>query len=65
MIHFLYEALEEPIGLIIRSDEPTLLRQKLYAERKKDPRLRALRIVASPSDERELWIIKKRGIDGT
>ena len=64
MIHYLYLALDEPIGLIVRADDANLLRQKLYAERKKDPKLRSLSILASPEKPDELWIVKKRETNG-
>lgn len=58
-----YEALAEEIGIVISTNNPDLLRQKLYAERRAsgDPDLDSL--VVRPSKfhpESELWIMRKK-----
>lgn len=60
LIDVLYQALNSEYGVIVRTDNPERLRQKLYAERKKDSELGCLSINVSPTaPESELWIIKK------
>jgi hypothetical protein len=61
MIEFLYAALHSEFGVIVRSVNPKLLRQRLYAARKTDPALACLSITTSPEDERDLWIVKTKG----
>ena len=36
LTELLYEALDEPVGIIVRSNDVTLLRQRLYDIRKED-----------------------------
>lgn len=58
----LYKALDSRIGIVVRTSNPDLCRQKLYAARAKacDPVLEELSIKPSHSSPRtELWIIRK------
>lgn len=57
-----YAALSSRRGIIIRTDDPTFARQKLYAIRKglNDPDLDNISILTSPErPDTELWIVKK------
>lgn len=66
MIEHLYTALRSPYGVIVETDNVTLLRQKLYALRKQDPALSVLTFKPSPLNPTgELWIIKRKESDGT
>lgn len=61
MLHLLYEALTSPKGIVVESDDPERLRQKLYALRREiaDASLEALSFVISPVNPGHLWIVKK------
>jgi hypothetical protein len=62
LIDYLYEALGTEKGLIVHSDNPLLLRTRLYVERRKDPALDALSFVLSPTHpDTELWIVRRLG----
>lgn len=57
-----YAALSSARGIILKVDDPTLAKQKLYAMRKalRDPELEGIAIMTSPNDpEGELWLVKK------
>ena len=56
----LYLALAEPIGLLLRSNDPARARAQLYAERKRsgDPDLAGLQIRSSPLEDGELVIVR-------
>lgn len=56
----LYEALAEPIGLLIRSSDPARLRQRLYQLRANanDPELAKLQFTATGIVGADLMIIK-------
>ena len=60
MIHLLYLAQEAKIGIVVRTSNRKLLRQRLYKLQKKDPILADLAITF-PDTEDELWIMKKSG----
>lgn len=66
MLEHLYTALESPLGIILKSNNTTALRQKLYAERARvtDPALATLSFVTSPFDPTHLWIVKRVSDDG-
>lgn len=60
LLEILYEAYRADLGIVISTNDPERLRQKLYAERKKDPDLRCLSFRISPtSPESELLILKR------
>jgi hypothetical protein len=60
LLELLYEAYRSELGIIVQTNDPERLRQKLYAERKKDPDLACLSFRISPtSPETELFIVKK------
>lgn len=61
LLELLYEAYRSELGIIVQTNDPERLRQKLYAERKKDPDLACLSFRISPtSPETELFIVKKQ-----
>jgi hypothetical protein len=58
--HYLYQALNSESGIVLSTSDPERLRQKLYAERKKDPDLSCISINISRSQpESQIWLIKK------
>jgi hypothetical protein len=65
----LYAALASPCGLVVYSDDPMKLRQRLYATRRDlaEPDLLGLSFLESPTNPDEhLWIVKQRSdADGT
>jgi hypothetical protein len=56
-----YTALAEPVGICIQVTEQEKARQKLYALRRaaNDPDLEKIAVVASPTDAKQLWLVKK------
>ncbi len=60
LLEHLYDALHADIGIVIRTDNIELTRQKLYAIRKAfTPEFDGLSFLVSPDDlKTELWIIK-------
>jgi hypothetical protein len=60
LLEILYAAYRSDLGVIVNTTDPERLRQKLYAERKKDPDLACLSFRISPTmPESQLLIIKK------
>jgi len=60
LLEILYEAYRAELGIVVSTNDPERLRQKLYAERKKDPELACLSFRISPTNPgAELLIIKK------
>jgi len=56
----LYEALGTPLGLRVETENPELLRQRLYAERRANPEFSALSLHISPLNPgSEVWIARK------
>lgn len=59
LLELLYEAYRSEFGIIVNTSDPERLRQKLYAERKKDPDLRCLSFRISPTNPTaQLFIVK-------
>ena len=57
----LYEALENPLGLLVTTTNPDTLRQKLYQARKMDETFASLSFVISPEHpESQLWIVHRK-----
>lgn len=56
-----YRALAATHGIIVVTSDRDALRQRLYAARRAagDPDLDALSLVLSPTDDSQLWIIKR------
>jgi hypothetical protein len=66
LIDYLYEALTTERGIVVASDDPLLLRTRLYVERRKDPILAQLSFVLSPfNPQGELWIVRTKVPDDT
>lgn len=60
LIDLLYRALNSEFGIVVNTSNPELLRQKLYAERKKDPELSRISFTISRTHpESQLWLVKK------
>lgn len=60
LIDYLYQALNSEKGIVLETSDPERLRQKLYAERKKDPDLSCISInISRTQPESQLWLIKK------
>ena len=58
-LDMLYEALGSEVGIIVRSDNPQALRGRLYKLRRENSDLAPIAILTSPTDDAELWIVKK------
>lgn len=57
---YLYQALNSESGIVLETSDPERLRQKLYAERKKDPDLSRISInISRTQPESQIWLIKK------
>lgn len=60
LINYLYQALNSKFGVILETSDPERLRQKLYAERKKDPDLSCISInISRTQPESQIWLIKR------
>jgi len=61
VIELLYAALTSQHGIIAETSSVERLRQKLYAARRElnDEALEALSLVPSPTNECELWIVRR------
>lgn len=60
LISLLYSAMESPCGVIIATEEPERLRQKLYKLKRENPAFAALAFQLSPTNPTsELWIVKR------
>lgn len=62
LLEALYDALHSPLGIVIETDSPEFLRQKLYPLRNERPELAGLSFLISPTHPAtELWIVKADG----
>jgi hypothetical protein len=59
LTEILYDALRTPHGVVVETNDPSRLRQKLYAIRREDPDLSPLAFVISPLNGSDLWILNK------
>jgi hypothetical protein len=60
IFEILIEALDSPYGIIVATNDPERLKQKLYAEMKKDEMFKALSCCTSRTNPGgEVWIVKK------
>lgn len=60
LIDYLYRALNSEHGIVVETSDPERLRQKLYAERKKDPDLAKISInISRTQPESQLWLVKR------
>lgn len=57
----LYDALEQPLGIVLQTDNPERLRQKLYEIRREmSPTFDNISFVISPTGPQDqLWLVKK------
>lgn len=59
-VEFLYRALEARVGIVIRTNDPTRLRARLYEARKTNPEFQGLSVKPSHSSpQSELWVLHK------
>lgn len=61
LLEYMYDALMQPLGIVMETSSPERLRQKLYNLRKQhEPTFDNLSFVISPTaPDSQLWIIKK------
>lgn len=59
LLEILYEAARSPIGLVVSTNDPEFLRQKLYPLRKTEPEFKNLAFVISPLNGSDLWVLNK------
>jgi hypothetical protein len=60
LIEYLYRAYNSELGIVLRTNNPDRLRQKLYAERKKDPDLACISInISKTQPESEILLVRK------
>ena len=60
LIELLYRAYNSELGIVVETTDPERLRQRLYAERKKDPDLACLSFNISPTHPQSQLLIVKR-----
>lgn len=59
-VEYLYRALEARVGIIIRTNDPTRLRARLYAAKKTNPAFSELAVKPSNSlPNEQLWVLWK------
>lgn len=62
LLEKMYDALRTPLGIILSTEDPERLRQKLYTLKKERPELSRLSFIISPTNPgRELWILARPG----
>lgn len=59
LLDLLYRAWHSELGIVVETDDPERLRQKLYPLRKEDEDLLCLAFIISPLNPQDLWIIKQ------
>jgi hypothetical protein len=59
LIELLYAAYHSELGVVVETNDPERLRQKLYPLRKENPDFEPLAFVISPFNSVDLWIIKQ------
>lgn len=68
-LEILYDALREPLGVVVETEDPERLRAKLYALRRErqdqDPNLRALAFLISPTNPGHVWILRRSASNET
>ena len=65
LTEILYDATRSTAGLVIETNDPERLRQRLYALRKDNPDFTNLAFVISPLNGMDLWVLNKGGGDAT
>jgi hypothetical protein len=58
LLEILYAALNERVGVTVKTNSVSKLRQRFYVVRREDPALACLSFHPSPVAEDELWIRK-------
>lgn len=58
-LDLLYSALHSELGVVVATNDPERLRQKLYPLKKENPDFEPLAFVISPLNPADLWIIKQ------
>lgn len=61
-LKLLYDATRTPYGIVVQTEDPERLRQKLYALRKNNPDLASISFVISPLNPQDLWVLNKGGL---
>jgi len=70
-VEFWYLALAQPVGIVIETNDPERLRQRLYAARRDamEEDFAKISIVISPTNPNHIWLVHKRidpeAIDGS
>lgn len=64
LLEILYAAYNSKFGILVETSDPSRLRQKLYAERRKDPDLACLSFRISPTHPNSQLMILKVSTDG-
>lgn len=59
LLDILYRAYHSELGIVVETNDPERLRQKLYPMRKDNPDFTCLNFVISPINPADLWIIKQ------
>jgi hypothetical protein len=59
LAELLYRALGSELGVVVETNDPERLRQRLYALRKEIPEGSQLAFLISPLNPQDLWIIKQ------
>lgn len=63
LTELLYDALRTPLGIVIQTEDPERLRQRLYPIRKGHEDFSQLSFVISPINGLDLWIVNKGNED--
>lgn len=58
-LDLLYSAYHSSLGIVVETNDPERLRQKLYPLRKENPDFECLAFVISPLNGMDLWIIRQ------
>lgn len=59
LLDLLYAAYHSELGVVVETNDPERLRQKLYPLKKENPDFEPLAFVISPLNPGDLWIIKQ------
>lgn len=63
LLERMYDALRTPLGIVLETEDPDRLRQRLYALRREreasDPQLRTLAFVLSPTNPNHLLVLRR------
>lgn len=63
LTELLYAALHTPRGIVVETEDPERLRQKLYGLRRESEDFAQLSFVISPINGLDLWIVNKGNSD--